>query len=169
MTYELEGCNHNLAGYFIMDKIDFESFRDTVYEKGVKEVFKMRSVLVQSLGISLWKDVGHEVAKDQLKKFEGDINTEDDCMKAVEDMCNEEMDFSKPLWEFYVKEDFTENESAVLIRMHHAFSDANGFVGLMSCLNDERYKLKTDKKFTELGFFSNILLSIVGPLYTIYF
>lgn len=35
MYYEIANVNHNLAGYFIMDKIDFASFKSHIYERAI--------------------------------------------------------------------------------------------------------------------------------------
>jgi len=103
-----------------------------VYEKGVKNVPKLRSLLVQRLGFRLWKDQSPEIGKKQIKKISKNFKSEDEVKEFMEELCNREMDYSKPLWEFYLDEDYSPTESLLLLRMHHAFSDAGGFVGLLS-------------------------------------
>ena len=61
----------------------------------------------------------------------------------------EYMDFSRHLWEFHLVEDFSEDLSAVIVRMHHSFIDGIGFVSMMSWMNDDQFKLKIDKRFKE--------------------
>lgn len=168
MTYEKPGCNHNLVGYIIMDKIDFESFRDTIYERGVKNVFKMRTKMVKALGISFWKDLGNEEARKQLIKADTNIHTEEDAMKHINKLANKYMDYDRPLWEFYLQEDYSKTESLFFLRLHHAFADAGGFVGMMSMINDAKYQLKIAKKIPQPNIFHHIFFSIVGPFYMNY-
>jgi hypothetical protein len=86
----------------------------------------------------------------------------------MEDLCNEYMDYSKPLWEFYLQEDYSETESLFIIRIHHAFADAGGFVGMMSMINDDQFKWKSDKKFPQPNILHHIFFSFVGPIYSLY-
>lgn len=78
---------------------------------------------------------------------------------------NEYMPYDKPLWEMYLLENYSENESIVFVRMHHSFTDGVGYVSLMSCINDEKYKIKMDKKFPEAGLVERVLLAIATPFY----
>ena len=168
MFYEMKKVNHNLAGYFILDKIDFESFRNHVYDRAVKNVHKLRSIADNLLGVLVWKDMGAENAKAQLKKCEAKLESEEQCQNYIEELLNKDMDFSKPLWEFILCEDYSKTESVVLVRMHHALTDGNGYVSLMSCINDEQYKLKLDKEFPKPNIFMDIFFTIVGPIYSLY-
>jgi hypothetical protein len=124
--------------------------------------------MVTALGISIWKDLGHEEARKQLIKADTDIHSEEDALKHVNKIANENMDYSKPLWEFYLQEDYSETESLFFLRIHHAFADAGGFVGMMSMINDDKYKLTSDKKMPEANIFLHIFFAIVGPFYVNY-
>ena len=73
------------------------------------------------------------------------------------------MDYSKPLWEFHLVEDFSDDLSAVIVRMHHAFTDGVGFVSMMSCMNDDKFKLKIDKKFPEPSLFQKFIFLLLTP------
>ena len=44
-TYELEGVNHNIGGYFIIERITFEEFQRGIYERGISKIRKLRMVL----------------------------------------------------------------------------------------------------------------------------
>ena len=78
------------------------------------------------------------------------------------------MDYSKPLWEFYLQEDYSETESLFIIRIHHAFTDGRGFLGLLSLIDDHQFKLKIDKKFPQPNILHHIFFTFFGPIYSLY-
>ena len=75
------------------------------------------------------------------------------------------MPLDKPLWEFYVLEDYTQDTSAVLARFHHSFTDGVGFVSLMSWLNDNKYWIRNTKLIPKLSLIQNILLTLAFPYF----
>lgn len=81
---------------------------------------------------------------------------------------NENLPLNKPLWEIHFVENFSEDTSVVLMRINHTFTDATGFISLMSCLNDDKYKLKIDKKFPQVSWAMQIFYALFGPLYCLY-
>ena len=58
LWYEKPGLYHNLAGYFVMDKIDFAHFSDYMYERAITKLPKLRSRVVNKFGVYLWEDLG---------------------------------------------------------------------------------------------------------------
>lgn len=68
MSYEMPRINHNVGGFFVMDKIDFKTFQNHIYETGIKHVRKLSQIQVEKYGFKLWKDVGIEVGKKQIRK-----------------------------------------------------------------------------------------------------
>jgi len=168
MGAEIPGVNHNIAGYIIMDKIKFEEFRDLIYERGIKNVMKMRAKFVQKLGFYLWEDQAPEEGRKQIMRLKENLKNEQEIKDHCEKICNQKMDFSKPLFEFYLQEDYTKTESAIILRLHHSFADAGGFVGFFSCINDEKYRMKLDKQFPKINIIVEYLCILLGPFYSIY-
>lgn len=68
MSMEMENGNHNIGGYFEMQKIDFDTFKQQVYERGILHIRKLKQIQVKKFGISLWKDTDNETAKHQIRK-----------------------------------------------------------------------------------------------------
>ena len=63
MSYEIPNRNHNIGGYFIMKKIEFEKFREEFYKRAVLNIRKLRQIQISSYGIKLWKDIDPKEAK----------------------------------------------------------------------------------------------------------
>ena len=165
MFFEPPGYKFNLSGYFVMKKQEFKTFKDHIYNEGVKKVFKLRARPISYLGIYFWKNLGDEAGKRQISKCVEKLKTEQDLLNYTEKAANVKMDYSKPLWEFKLLEDYSEEESVLFVKMHHACSDAGGFVGLLSCMNDPDKKMKIDKSFPKISIFVHLLALIFGPLY----
>ena len=167
MLYELEGTKNNIAGYFVMNKIGFEAFKAHFFEKALMKIPRMRSKLINKFGINLWKDIGLDAGK-QLVKWTLNLSTEDELIKHCEDLCNEQMDFSKPLWKISLLENYSLTESVVFINLHHSFTDAGGILELISWINDKDKKIKVDKAFPKINIFMHLFFIIIGPFYSIY-
>ena len=73
------------------------------------------------------------------------------------------MDYSKPLWECHVIENYSDDTSAVIFRIHHSLSDGVGIVSMMSCVNDDKFSLRINKEFTQLNFFQRLILTVLSP------
>ena len=69
----------------------------------------------------------------------------------------------RPLWEYILLEDYTENKSALFIRMHHSFSDGAGHTGFMTWVNDKEFQTKGTKKVPKFNIFMRIFLWIISP------
>ncbi|CAI2367833.1 unnamed protein product [Moneuplotes crassus] len=168
LAYEYPGALNNLAGYFIMEKVDYPTFKNHFYQRAVLRIPKLRSVLVSKLGVYFWKDVGPQAGEGQLVKSSKSIKTEQECLKHCEDIANTKMDYSKPLWKMSLVEDYSATESVVFVSLHHSFTDAGGFLSLISSVNDEGKNVKVDKTFPKVSIIIRLLTLLLGPLYCIY-
>lgn len=164
MLYETGFSNHNIGGTFEMEKMTFAEFKEFFIEKAVKRIPKMSSVLKKHFGIYFWKQMDIELGKGQVKKVtETNIKTEDDARIYLNKIMNEHMPRDKPLWEFSFLENFTSKTSMVFIRMHHAYTDGAGFVGMMSQLSDGKDKTTDVKDIPQFNIFLRLLIGILSP------
>lgn len=69
----------------------------------------------------------------------------------------------RPFWEMRFCENYSKDTSLLVVRIHHSFTDALGFLSLCSLVNDEKFKLKMASKFPKPNFFINILFKLVAP------
>ncbi|CAI2367328.1 unnamed protein product [Moneuplotes crassus] len=168
MSIEKPGINHNISGYAILDKENYSDFNKFIFERGVKKVFKLRSIFVKKLGILLWQDQGPQAGRDQIKLCTEEIHDEDSLCHFAEKICNLKMDYSKPLWEFHFIENYSETQSAMVMRMHHTCADGGGIVGLFSAMNDPDKRLKISKEFPKIGFVQDLVLTFICPIYSVY-
>ncbi|CAI2367753.1 unnamed protein product [Moneuplotes crassus] len=168
LAYEYPGALNNLAGYFIMEKVDYPTFKNHFYQRAVLRIPKLRSVLVSKLGVYFWKDVGPQAGEGQLVKSSKSIKTEQECLKHCEDIANTKMDYSKPLWKMSLVEDYSATESVIFVSLHHSFTDAGGFLSLISSVNDEGKNVKVDKTFPKVSIFYRLYIILIGPWYSSY-
>ena len=69
------------------------------------------------------------------------------------------LDRDKPLFEFRVIENYTEETSMIFYRSHHMFCDGVGVSSLLSTINDDQFSAKHKKKVFKPGFFQKLRLS----------
>lgn len=50
MAFERGKANHNIGGYFEIEKLAFEEFEKNIYERGVLKLRKMSQILVNRYG-----------------------------------------------------------------------------------------------------------------------
>ena len=115
----------------------------------------------------MWKDIDAETSKKQIIKCDKKIKSPEDWMNYAWEIMNEYMDFRKPLWEFHFVEDYSDDLSAIIVRLHHAFTDGIGFVSMMSCMNDDEFKLKISKSFKEPSLLQKLVVLLLTPYYII--
>ena len=60
------------------------------------------------------------------------IKTDEQCVQYLNEICNQTLPRDKPLWECNLVEDYAEDKSALIIRMHHSFTDGAGYTGFMT-------------------------------------
>lgn len=116
----------------------------------------------------MWQDISVEEAKKQVIKVTKSFKSEEECLEYWNDLLNQQMDFSRPLWEFHLCENYTKDTSIVFVKMHHALSDGVGFVCLMSLLNDDQFKVKSNKNIKPPTFLQSILLYLLSPFYGLF-
>ena len=75
---ELPGANHNIGGYFEVDKIKFWKLKQEIFNKGIKHIPKMSTVRLKKFGFYFWKQIDQEIAKGQIKKCESIIKNDQD-------------------------------------------------------------------------------------------
>ena len=128
MVYENPGSHHNIVGYFEINKISIEELEQLIYSRGVSKIWKLSTVLVEFCEFYLWKEIDPEIARKQVFKTDIELKNDEDCMQYLNQMANQKMDFTKPLWEFRLVEDYADGKSVVFYKMHHCFMDGVGFV-----------------------------------------
>ena len=168
MSLEKEGTNHNIGGYFEIEKLNYDEFNKIFYERAVLQLRKLRQIRKRILGVYYWKDVDANLAKQQIIKCKEKLTNENQVRDYLSNLISEDMDIKLPPWEFYLIEDYSQKSSMLITRMHHSFTDGAGFVSLMSFLNDEKFIAKNTKSIPKYGIFIVILQWILTPIFSIY-
>ena len=165
MCFDSEGYRLTLAGFFEIEKIKFEEFEQMIYERVILHIRKLSQVRENICGIYLWRDIDKEVARKQIKRWTKKLSNEKEVIQYWSEIANGLMPLDKPLWEFFIVEDYTNDTSVVMARFHHSFTDGVGFVSLMSWLNDNKYWIKNTKLIPKPSIIQNILLTLLFPYF----
>ena len=99
----------------------------------------MRQIPVNYLGFYLWKEVDIDIARQQVKKEDTHFEDEASFFEFFGQFSNGNMDKSKPLFEFRLIEDYTQDTSMIIFRCEHSFGDGVSCASLLSTLNDDQF------------------------------
>jgi hypothetical protein len=124
-----EKCITNIVGTLFFEKFEFEEMK--VYlEERTKDLNKCRSKLVKRFGIWWFQRMSSEEwdtkRHDVFTKVEG-IHTPDELNKF---MCKEEKtrdSFDNVQFHYFLLPDWSETESAIILKTHHVFTDGLGY------------------------------------------
>ena len=86
---------------------------------------------------------------DQIIKDDKQLSSHEEVMNYLVVLSDKKTDWTKPLWEFRVIENYKENASLILYKFHHCFMDGIGFASLLSCINDDQFTSKLNKRFEQ--------------------
>ena len=115
-----------------IDKISYEEFRNEFYTKVINKVTKMRMRMVNLLGVRLWEDIGPEKAIKQVFNDQIKLSCHEEVMDYLTLICDQKLDWEKPLWEIRVVENYQDDTSLIIYKFHHCFMDGVGFASIMS-------------------------------------
>ena len=121
ITYISESHNINISLYMEIDKIDFESFEKKVYQRTISAIKRMRQVPINFFGFYLWKEVDIELAREQIKKDDQQFDSEASFLEYFQHIANQKMHRTRPLFEFRLIENYTEDTSMIIFICDHAF------------------------------------------------
>ena len=163
-AYEI-GCNNNhIGGYLEIEKIGYDEFKDAFTERALIKIRKLRQILVQRLGFFLWKDIDMCDAMDQIKKVDLKLNGHEEIVNYICKLNDERLDRNRPIWEFRVIEDHTEDKSLIIYRIHHTVLDGVGFGCLMSTVNDNQFSSRLNKKIFKPSTLQSLQLAAMTPV-----
>jgi len=147
-----------------MGKISKEQFLEKYFfTRGIKKFRRLRQILVRKYGFWFFKDVDSELSRKQVKSCSG-IHTKQDIHDFMARLCERDYDYTKPLWEIHVVEDYSEDESVIFIRVNHVLSDGMGIMSLFTFMNDN-HNPENITQFREIPFFYNYVMPMLySPL-----
>lgn len=133
-----EGNWTNIIGVLRFEKLEYEGVRQLIFER-LKNVGRCRSKMIKLFGIWYFKrmdDEEFESKKDVVvRKLEG-IHTD---LQLSEWMCKEQVKrdpMDNVPYRFWIVPDFKEDESIMILKVHHSFSDGIGIFTMMSMLQE---------------------------------
>ena len=159
VLYLSEEYNSNISLYMQIDKIDFESFERTVYQRTISAILRMRQVPVRYFGLYLWKEVDIDIARQQVKKEDKHFDDHASFLEYFQQISNQKMDMTKPLFEFRLIEDYTEDTSMIIFICDHTFCDGVSCASLLSTLNDDQFSIPNKKAQHKFSIVEKLILA----------
>ena len=166
MGFEEGDCTNNLVSYFEVGKIDIDSVKKRVYQKGISKIEHLRYIRSDILGLALFKIGSEEEAMMQTIRTTKECKNDQEIIDYCSELAVKKLDHSKPLWEIHVQEDYQKDKSLVFFVFQHSILDAVGFASLVSALLDNQFTIRMKKKFTPITWQWKIIYLMFGPLYT---
>ena len=143
-----------------IDKIDFENFEKKVHQRLITAIVRMRQVPVNYFGFYFWKEVDVQLARQQVKNLDMHFEDEVSFFEYFNRFTNERMEKGKPLFEFGLIEDYTEDSSMIIFICDHAFWDGISCSSLLSALNDDQFSIPHKKVMPKFSILQKLILAV---------
>ncbi len=127
------------------EKLDFRKVQDTLEQRFLSfPRFKQKAV--QDPTGAWWEnddkfDIRHHLKRAKLPPRAGKKELED----YVSHMASEGLDFTKPLWQFHIVENYHGGGSALLTRIHHCYADGIALISVMLSMTGDSAELSLIK------------------------
>ena len=134
-------CISNIVGTLFFEKFEFEEMRDYLMER-TSLLHKCRSKLVKKFGIWWFQRMSLEEwnskKADVFTKVEG-IHTAEQLNKYMCELETTRDPFDNVQFHYYLLSDWSENESAIILKTHHVFTDGLGYATLFLAMQTKEY------------------------------
>ena len=123
------------------DKLDFKKLQATIEQRFLAYPrFKQKAV--QDPTGAWWDadrnfDIKHHLKRVKLNGKNGKSAGKKELEAYVSEMASETLDFSRPLWQFQLIENYQGNGCALLTRIHHCYADGIALISVMLSLTGE--------------------------------
>ena len=120
------------------DKLDFKKLQATIEQRFLTYPrFKQKAV--QDPTGAWWEDdrnfdIKHHLKRVKLVGKNGKSAGKKELEAYVSEMASESLDFTKPLWQFQLIENYHGNGCALLTRIHHCYADGIALISVMLSL-----------------------------------
>ncbi|MBL8523097.1 MAG: wax ester/triacylglycerol synthase family O-acyltransferase [Betaproteobacteria bacterium] len=127
------------------EKLDFKKLRTTIEQRFLSYPrFKQKAV--QDPTGAWWEDdkkfdIKHHLKKAKLPGRAGKKELQD----YVSQMASEGLDFTKPLWQFHLVENYQGGGTALLTRIHHCYADGIALISVMLSMTADTPELSLAK------------------------
>ena len=123
------------------EKLDFKKLQATIEQRFLTYPrFKQKAV--QDPTGAWWEDdhnfdIKHHLKRVKLNGKTGRSAGKKELEAYVSEMASESLDFTKPLWQFQLIENYHDNGCALLTRIHHCYADGTALISVMLSLTAE--------------------------------
>lgn len=154
-----------IVGVGIFEQFDYISMKAYIQEKAEK-VHKARSNLVKKCGVYWYQemtDAEWAKQKGNIVALKEGINNEQELSDYV---CKEQTEYDlydKPQYKFYLIPDLSPGKSAVVLKIHHSFTDGLGIATFFQMFTDE-YDPKNLPAMKPLGLCKQLFVFLISPL-----
>ena len=131
------------------EKLDFKKLQSTIEQRFLAYPrFKQKAV--QDPTGAWWEndddfEIKHHLKRVKLKGKNGRSASKKDLEAYVSQMASETLDFTKPLWQFQLIENYHGNGCALLTRIHHCYADGIALISVMLSLTADNPEASISK------------------------
>ena len=180
MGFEKGDCTNNVVSYFEVGRVDIDSVKKRIYEKGILKLPQLRYIRNDILGLGLFKvEAANETIspelyfnspfhKSQIKRVKKEVRDEQGVIDYCSGLAQYKFDMSKPLWECHVQENYTKDTSLLFFVFQHSLLDAVGYCSFISCILDNQFEIKMKKKFPPITWYWRLAYLVFGLIFTTY-
>ena len=120
------------------DKLDFKKLQSTIEQRFLTYP-RFTQKAVQDPTGAWWEDdknfdIKHHLKRVKLAGKNGKSATKKDLEEYVSEMASDSLDFTKPLWQFQLIENYQGGGCALLTRIHHCYADGIALISVMLSL-----------------------------------
>ena len=148
------------------DKIDFQKLKTTLEQRFLSYPrFKQKAV--QDPTGAWWDtdrqfDIANHLKRIKLQTKNNKVGGKKELEDLVSQMASEPLDFTKPLWQFHLVENY-QGGCALITRIHHCYADGIALISVMLSLTGEspeaslaRPKVATKRPRDEMDFWTSV-------------
>eukprot|EP00347_Sterkiella_histriomuscorum_P001921 403370158 len=161
--YDSDDAVCNCATILILEKLTFDEIKSQYVERVMKKLKRMRQKVITYGGDHYFEEIPIEEAAELVHLRKEQIHSEDELCRFMEQVLPIRMPYNKPLWEVHVFPDFKENESALIMKVHHAMGDGLSGQFIAMATSDE-YDPDNSPHIRDVPEYQQILLYILGFL-----
>ena len=146
-------------------RLEFDQLKERLYKTLICCIPRFRKIPVNCFGFFFWKEISKHTAKDQIKKCEQDIHSKSAAVEYCQQQISIKIPLDRPQWEMNYVENYSDSQSLLILKFHHAFSDGAGILNSMLFANKTEHISPEMRKGRAIPFYLEILNGLLFPIF----
>ena len=162
---EYKGSPNIIQTMVIIEKIEYNSFKMLITQKGIKNFVRLRQRVDKYLNEFFWKEVSIEEAQQNIQPFPSEIRKMDAILNFLEHEFPKSLSLNQPMWKIYYNEHFNDSQSMFVLKYHHSLGDGVSLLNLFSGICDNFSLSELNSRTPQISLFQRIMLAVLSPYY----